>query len=290
MKTNHFSIFGSPGVILRVGISALATVGSLSGANILETGTIYHVRPITMAGPAGLQDGLLENAAPSKDLSFDNESTTSYARADLTTGELKAYAGITNTIGSALALAEYSETFELRHGIGTPFEFHFTFDGEAVADGKSVAGTYIYQFYFIANFAVFEAGTADWNTWYDLAYKSNEALFADSYEFRELDQDMSSESIDESINHAFSYAGVLEGDFERFQVFSRLQMVVNASSAPQTAYFDFENTGTLGFDVAPGVTVGSGSGAFPGTVLIPEPTATLLGLLGIPIAFRRRRG
>lgn len=273
--------------LLKVNIPFAAAVAVAAWAIApLHAATLYHVRPYTVITPAAITDGLIENGAKSNSLSFNDASQTARASANLATGELKAYAGITNTIAGAVALAEYSDTFEIRGGAGTTIDFDFAFDGEFEADAKSVGEQSTYQLYFTINFAVFEAGMADWDTWYDRAYTDNLALYSDTYFF-----DSSNPTGDQSefFNDSFSYSASLDTNFERFQVFARIQLAVNASGSTQTAFFDFENTGTLGFTTDPSAQVFSESGVFPNTTPVPEPGSVMLAVLGASLLVGHRR-
>ncbi len=259
---------------------------SLFPAAPVEAATRYHVRPYTVVTPSAISDGLKENSATYHSLYFSDATRTVSATTDIADGSLTAYVGIDDAITGGMALAEYSETFTLRSGAGTLFEFYFDFDGQITADAKSIMEGGIYQLQIFANLAVFRAGEADWNNWHTKAYTNGEALFADSYQYSKIDTDV---DIDEYISESLSYQTLLGTNFEQFHVFARIQLVVNANT-PQTASIDFLNTGVLGFQGDPDVEVFSASGEFPNTAPVPEPTSVLLLVAcGSALLLRRRR-
>ncbi len=260
---------------------ALALIGSPSFALAQN----YHIRPYVNVGSAGVIDGLKVGSDVSGTQGFSDSVHTGYATADLSTGELKTFAQISNTNGGhALALSEFSETLTVYSAGDTTFEFSFYFDGWIYGDAKSIPEGGAYQIIAVADFAVFRPGEAEWNTWWNLA-NAGEALFYEHHSFSFSDP---SEDFDELISAGSYFSTPLGAGREDFQIFARLQHAV-LSNTPQSATLDFSNTGTLSFLADPSVTVYSASGVFPDTLPIPEPSvAGLIGLAAV-LGLRRRR-
>ena len=189
--------------------------------------------------------------------------------------------------GFVQAAAVMSETFTLRSGAGTNFSFNFSYHGSMDGDAKSVPadpGTYLV----LANatIAVFRPGVAEWNNWAALARDTDQELFYDTDQHNVTNP---SEDFSFTIDEFFRFNTILGSDFEQFQVFVSLELVISTST-PQTVTLDFANTGTLGFTAAPSVEVFSGSGVFPNTMPVPEPSVVILALLGLgALALRLRR-
>lgn len=258
------------GVSVKSVVFCMAVFSGVLGAADTE----YHVRPlINIVGQS--IDGLEENSSTANDVSFGDATRDVRASADLSTGNLRAFSNLGGSNVSAVALAEFSETFTIRNGAGTSFSFDFDFDGSIYAsDEPVVEGGSSNSYFFTANLAVFPRDFADWNTWYDLAYVSNEAIFAETFSISESDIG----AVNGSISDLLSYSTTLTTDNESFHIFARIQLGSIANTY-QNIELDFENTGTLGFQADPAVSVYSDSGAFPNTMPVPEPGGSSL-LLG----------
>lgn len=250
----------------------------------------YFVRPyLNFAGGATI-DGLILNGNTSSSQFFSDASRTGSAAANLQAGELKSFAEFVNYDGGfVIASAVMGETFTLRSGMGTDFQFYYEFDGTIEANAKSIPedpGNYLLQI--DSAIAVFRPGVATWSDWYAVAANTGQELYFETFSYsiqNPLDD------ISESVSDYFNFFTTLESDFEQFQIFVSLNLVVS-SSTPQTATLDFFNTGSLFFDVEPNVEVFSDSGVFPNTQPVPEPSSIVLALLGLgglaAVRFRRR--
>ena len=219
---------------------------------------------------------------------FSDASRRGTAAVDLSTGKVRALAQLQMfDDGFVQAAAVMSDTFTLRSGAGTNFSFDYSFDGGISADAKSIPedpGTYLINVF--AAIAVFRPGVAEWNNWFGLASNTDQEIFFDQFTFSIRNP---SDEVDQRIDEFFSFNTTLNSDLEQFQVFITLDLVISTST-PQTVTSNFFSTGTLEFSAAPNVEVFSGSGVFPNTQPIPEPSTVVLAVLGVGLfALRRRR-
>jgi hypothetical protein len=246
------------------------------------------VRPYLNFSGGATIDGLRVDDERFASQSFSDASRSGSARVDLRTGQIHTLGKIVNFDDTfVITTAIMSDTFTLRSGAGTNFNFNFAYDGIMTANAKSIAedpGTYLLQM--SASLAIFRPGVAEWNNWFGLASNTNQEIFFENFNFT-ITNPM--EDVFETVEGLFNFNTILASDLEQFQVFVRLETLISTST-PQSAELDFGNTGTLGFVAAPGVEVFSGSGVFPNTMPIPEPSTVLLAILGLGVFALRRRG
>ena len=246
----------------------------------------YFIRPFLNFSGGATIDGLKVDAETSGSQFFSDASRTGSASVNLRTGQISAFGEIVGFDDTfVITTAIMSDTFTLRSGAGTNFNFNFAYDGTMTADAKSIAedpGTYLLQM--SASLAIFRPGVAEWNNWFGLASNTDQEIFFENFNFT-ITNPM--EDVFETIDDVFNFNTILASDFEQFQVFVRLETLISTRT-PQTVELDFGNTGTLGFVAAPNVEVFSGSGVFPNTKPIPEPSTVLLAVLGVGLFALRR--
>ena len=263
----------------------IAVAGGILGLSQTASGeTRYHVRPYYNINPGGLIDGLIENGATSAQQGFSDAARVGRVSADIDTGTLRAYNEINVPNSYVIALTEFSETFTVRGAAGTTFAFDFAVDGLIQADALSVPGNH-YTYDAWANLAVFPAGVADWNTWYNLATTTDSELHFETFHYGEVNP---TEDVDLPISELLSFSTIVPDGFEQYHVFARIQLAAVVNDSPQRVLMDFENTGALSFSAAPGAEVFSDSGVFPDTLPIPEPGSLALLIAGALTTVPRR--